>query len=193
MDETALFAVVLAAGESSRFGSPKQLASHRGESLARIAVLAAESACDQRTVLVTGHEWKKVIAACAPQRGFFVVNPHFRDGMSSSLRSGVSAIRDIAGAVLLMLADQPLVTGDHLGRLIDAWGGSADRIVASSFAETLGPPVIFPSAYFEALCSLEGDRGARPVIESNADTVVRVALGEAAIDIDRPEDLTRLD
>jgi molybdenum cofactor cytidylyltransferase len=192
MDQGTLFALVLAAGESSRFGSPKQLASYRGDTLAGTAIRVAESVCGRRSVLVTGFEWERVVAACAPQQGFFVVNERFREGMSTSVRTGVAAIADVADAVLLMLADQPLVTAGHIDQLVDAWGGSADTIVASAFADTLGPPAIFPARYFDELCALDGDRGARPVIDSNVDHVVSVAIREAEADVDRPEDLENL-
>ena len=94
-----------------------------------------------------------------------------------------------ADAILLMLADLPLVTTEHLTSLVNAWAEAPQTIVASAFEDTLGPPIVFPRADFEALMQLTGDRGARPIIDANKERVQAIDCEEAAFDIDRPEDL----
>ena len=192
MPDGTLFAIVLAAGESRRFGSTKQLAPFDGDTLVGHAVRTAESVCGRSSLLVVGNEWQKVVAACKPQQGFFVRNPHFRDGLASSIRCGVEAVATSADAVLLMLADQPLVQADHLEDLVARWRASPDRIVASRYSGTLGPPAIFPRAFFPDLCGLDGDSGAKRVLEQYAELLVTVTNDEAATDVDRPEDLDAL-
>lgn len=192
MSANSLYAVVLAAGEASRFGSTKQLTIFRGLPLVTGAVRAAESICGPRSLLVAGKDWKKVAAACEPQQGFMILNPRFAEGLATSLAGGIRSIRDVADGALLILADQPLITSHHLESLVDAWNSSPDSICATAYADTVGPPVIFPRRFFTDLLELTGDRGAKAVINMNRKNVVTIHLEDAAVDIDRPEDLTKL-
>ena len=192
MPEQSIFAIVLAAGESSRFGSTKQLSEFEGESLVRRAVRLAEDVCGDRSVLVVGNDWKKVLAACGPQSGFFVLNDQYASGMASSIGAGVSSVSQVADAVLLLMADQPLIRPDHLRQLIAAWNGAPNDIIVSEYSGVQGPPVFFPANCFEGLMKLEGDQGARALLSKMKDSVQGIALGAAAFDIDTPEDLAEL-
>lgn len=189
MPDRAVFAIVLAAGASTRFGRTKQLELFEGMPLVAGAVRKAEAVCGARTVLVTGKDWQQVADACRPLNGFFLINDDYEQGISSSIVCGVRAVAESAGAILLMLADLPLVTGKHLAMLVQRWRESPNSIVASAFEDALGPPAVFPRSDFDALLRLEGDRGARPVIDANSERVTAVSCEEAAFDIDRPEDL----
>ena len=188
-----LFAIVLAAGSGSRFGGPKQLAIYDGMPLAVRAVRIAEAVCGPRSLLVAGHEWRAVVDACRPLQGFFINNTAYRGGMGGSIACGVKAVREAADAVLLMLADQPLVTVDHLRQLIAARGDSSDCIAVTSFAGTEGPPVIFPRSCFADLGELQGDQGARVVLEGAGGRTRRVGFEPAAVDVDAPADLKSLE
>lgn len=185
----SVFAVVLAAGSSTRFGRVKQLEPFNGLSLAANAIRKTESVCGARSVLVLGKEWQAIAASCEPLAGFFVINDEYEQGLATSIACGIRAVADNADGILLMLADLPLVTTEHLQNLLAAWEDSPRSIVASEFEDTLGPPVVFPRIDFDALLRLSGDRGARPVIDANLERVLPIACEEAAFDIDRPEDL----
>ena len=187
-----LFAIVLAAGTSSRFGSSKQLVTYHGALLVTRAVRLAENICGPRSVLVSGHGWRPVVEACRPLQGFFVNNTRYRTGMGGSIACGVRSVTGAADAVLLLLADQPLITANHLQQLVTTWAQSPDEITATSFAETAGPPVIFPRRYFTKLSELRGDQGAREILASAGSHVHAVKLEEAVADIDVPEDIDRL-
>lgn len=189
MSNRAIFAIVLAAGASTRFGRTKQLEPFEGVPLAAGAVRKAESVCGERTVLVTGKDWKEVASACEPLAGFFVINNDYEQGLASSIACGVRAVAESADAILLILADLPLVTTEHLENLVDAWIQAPQSIIASAFEDTLGPPIVFPKTDFDAMLELSGDRGARPVLDANRDRVQAIECEEAAFDIDRPEDL----
>lgn len=184
-----LFAIVLAAGKASRFGATKQLAIIEGTTLVARAIRRAESVCGDRSVLVTGMDWQAVAAASEPLCGYLVVNSEYEDGISGSLKAGIAAVSAAAGAVLLMLADQPLVTTTHLRNLVATWHKSPDSIIASAYSTTTGPPVIFPRAYFSELLSVDGDRGAKSVLDANSDRLLVVEFEAASIDIDHPDDL----
>jgi molybdenum cofactor cytidylyltransferase len=193
MPSTQLFAIVLAAGTSSRFGATKQLQPWRGTALVRAAVRLAEHAGGERSLLVVAHQWREVVAACRPLSGFIAVNDAYRDGVGTSIRTGVQRVARVADGVLLLLADQPLVTRRHLDHLCACWRESPDAIVASRYAGTLGPPIVFPKRDFAALCVLTGDAGARSVVVGAGDRVIAVEFENAAVDIDCPGDLAALD
>ena len=192
MESRNLFAILLAAGSSRRFGSTKQLAEIDGVALVARAARLCESVCAERSVLVLGNDWIRVHDACKPILGFIAVNPNFETGIASSIRVGVSAARENADGILLMLADQPQVNEFHLRALEASWRASPHRIVASEYADTFGPPIIFPKQDFAALCNLHGDTGAKSILLDNPNRLQTIPCEDAAIDIDVSEDLQRL-
>ncbi len=192
MPEHSVFAIILAAGESSRFGSTKQLSEYDGTSLVARAVRLAEQACGDRSVLVVGRDWKRVLAACGSQRGFLVRNERYASGMAGSIACGVRSVAHSADAVLIVLADQPLITPEHLNSLLEKWKKATDNIIVSEYLGVRGPPVIFPAHCFDHLMKLEGDQGARALLKDSRYSVGGLAFDAAAIDIDTPEDLENL-
>ena len=185
----SVFILVLAAGRSERFGGDKLLTDFRSEPLLRHALRAASEACPGGVVLVTGHRARQVAQAADGFADRCVLNEDFELGMGTSIARGVAACRGEADAILVHLADQPLVTGTHLRTLIERWSGAPDEIVASQYAGRLGPPAMFGSAVFDDLCALRGDRGARDLLGSSDYRVYAVDCAAAALDIDTPADL----
>lgn len=188
-------AIVLAAGGSSRLGTPKQLVLFRGEPLVRHAAAAATNAGARPVIVVLGAVMERVRAAVHGLEGVVsVVNEQWREGMATSLAAGVrEAVRldaDCEG-VLITVADQPLVDHGALRRLLDAFG-SANRIVASAYSETVGVPAMIGREHFDHLLALRGDAGAGRWLRTTAAPVHRVRLSDAAIDIDSAEDAARL-
>jgi molybdenum cofactor cytidylyltransferase len=182
--------VLLAAGTSSRFGSLKQLVSWEGRSLVRRAADTA-LATGLPVWVVTGAGSERVQAELAGLRLTCVHNAGWARGMGGSLALGVRAVGS-ADALLVMLADQPLVTVEDLRALQVAHAAHPESIVAAEYGDgVLGPPCLFPSSDFPALMALDGDRGARALLRQNPDRVRRVAMPNAAFDVDTPEDLAR--
>lgn len=184
-----LFGIVLAAGRAERFGAVKQLAEFRSRPLVAHAMRLAEQVVGNRTVLVAGNEWPAVTSAAGPLAGFLVINEQFRRGLGTSIAAGVRAVADCASGVMLLLADQPLIDAPYLCHMVGTWQRDQDRIVASEYNGVVGPPVIFPARFFDDLCALDGDSGARKVIEANAASLILLHCANAAVDIDRQEDL----
>ena len=184
--------VVLAAGASSRFGTTKQLVEIDGIALVKRAVDVAIMSKASATVVVVGHDQEQVAAALMPFNGFLVCNENYSKGISSSLSQAVRATRHAADALIVMLADQPLITASHIDTLIDLWTGSADEIVATAFDDITGPPVLFASSCFDELALLQGDAGARALLGDDRFTLQTIAFADAAIDIDEPAGLSRL-
>ena len=189
MNGKSLSAAVLAAGKSSRFGTTKQLAEFDGSTLVERAVRLAESACGNRTLLVAGHDWQRVTSVCQPLEGFIAINGDHADGIGTSIACAAMCMRKVTDGLMILLADQPLITPAHLQELVGQWAMSPRSVVASTYADTFGPPVIFPRSTFSTLAELRGDSGARMVIDKNLAMARFVSFEPAATDIDYPEDL----
>jgi len=190
--EPTIFAAVLAAGSSSRFGSTKQVVLLEGVPLVRRAIDTAGTVCDNRVLAVIGHDAETVLAAIDAGPCFIAVNEDYGKGLGGSIATAARACRGNADALLLLLADQPLITPRHLRTLINTWSGAANEIVATSYTGTEGPPVLFPGGAFEALESLAGDRGAHALFHDSRFALKTVSFEPATFDIDTPADLAAL-
>ena len=187
-------AVVLAAGESSRLGRPKQLLPRRGRSLLRHAVDCATVAGCEPVVVVLGAGAEEMRGALSGAGARPVVNADWRSGLGSSVRAGVAALASSAAgvrAVLLLACDQPRLEPVVLRRLVAAFDRGA-RIAACGYAGTVGVPALFDRALFDELLALDGREGARSVLRAHAAEVTAVPWPEGAVDVDTPEDLERL-
>ncbi len=191
-ENRSVFAVVLAAGRSRRFGRSKLLEVLDREPLVRRAARLARTVCGDRTVLVTGYDGAAVRMAAGDAAQFVIVNDRYEHGMGLSIALAANAVGHAADALLLLFADQPLVTAGHLRALVEGWSGADDEIVATAYAGTLGPPVLFPRAAFRTLGELDGDVGARSILGNPAFNVRTIHFEDAAIDIDTPTDLENL-
>jgi len=193
LSTAAIRACVLAAGTSTRFGGTKLVQRLRGKPLVQHALLAAQGACKGWVTLVVGHDEDAVVAAAAGLSDNVVVNYEHQRGIGTSIAAGTRACRDGADAILIVLADQPLVTTAHLNELKDNWSGADDEIVTSSFEGVVSPPILFPKNAFDALCELSGDTGAKKILSSDEFHVRSIDFPPAGMDVDTPEDLQHLD
>lgn len=187
-----VFAAILAAGRASRFGSTKLAAELDGVPLARKAVVTAAEACGNRLITVLGHDWPTVLGLLPSDSGFVVLNEDYEQGLGTSIAAAARACPEHADALLLLLADQPLVTAQHLQALIDSWSGAENEIVASSYAGTQGPPVLFARNALQELPKLTGDQGARELLHDCRFSVQTIQFEPAATDIDTPADLAAI-
>jgi molybdenum cofactor cytidylyltransferase len=182
-------AVVLAAGRSTRFDGAKLSQDLGGRPLLQHSLAAAQATFPGRVILVVGHSSGSVTELSDGLADVVVVNPDYSSGQGSSLAVGVGACRNDADAIVIMLADQPLVTTDALNQIIGAWTGDKDHIVVSDYGGSQGPPVLFSKGAFDHLCGLTGDSGAKKVIQSGQFDVASVAIGPLGLDVDTPQDL----
>jgi molybdenum cofactor cytidylyltransferase len=189
----AVGAIILAAGGSSRFGTPKQLARLRGETLVGRAVAAAIGGGCAPVIVVIGANGKEVAGAVANRIPIVVENRDWPNGIGTSIGVGVRQLveRDPdVGAALLMVCDQPLVTTDTVNNLITQRKRTGKAIVASNYSNTAGVPAVFDRSCFQELLNLQDDTGAKPIIMKDPARVECVPFPEGALDIDRVEDLT---
>jgi len=192
---TDVGAVILAAGPSTRMGTPKQLLQFGGKTLLRRAASVAVEARCRPVVVVTGAN----ASVCRQSlHGLDVQeaeNNQWQSGMSSSVRVGVEAVVAMnpkTAAVVLMLCDQPLVTRDIIAALVAAYRETGSSIVASRYGESYGVPALFASAHFAELRALEGATGAKHVIQKHLPRVHLLPFPGAEMDVDTRDDFARL-
>jgi molybdenum cofactor cytidylyltransferase len=183
--------LLLAAGGSTRFGSPKQLAKFHGKSLLRNAAEAIACSGCSPVVVVLGANVEDSLAEISDLDLHSVINSNWQAGMSSSIRTGLVELTNLEpalDAVLFALMDQPLITAEHLAVFVERFRRDGPAIIASEYNRITGVPALFSSELFDELHKLCGEKGARQLIRNRSD-VVRIALKEAAIDIDTEENL----
>ena len=188
-------AIVLAAGASRRFGSPKLLARLAGRPVLERVLDAAAAAGLMDVVVVLGTDSAAVIDAVTWRTERIRANPRPMDGLSSSLRIGldVAAEDPTVDAVLVLLGDQPSVRPEVIAAVLAAAETSAQPIVRVRYADDDAPnPVLIRRAAWALVAGLSGDRGLQPLLAERADLVAEVAAPGSNPDIDTPEDLARV-
>jgi CTP:molybdopterin cytidylyltransferase MocA len=185
--------VLLAAGEGSRFGQPKALVELNGRTLAERGVHLLRAGGAHPILVVTG-------AAPVELDGTHsVYNPEWRTGMGSSLRAALRALADSGanaevGAVVVALADQPLVGAEAVARLIAAYRDGASVAVAAYDGQARNPVLLAREHWAEVIATAAGDQGARTFLRTRPDLVTLVECGDTGRpdDIDTPADLARI-
>lgn len=193
-----VWAIVLAAGASSRMGGAhKLLMPVGGVALAARALRAALGSACCRTVVVTGFDADRVEAALREGAGTggvtFVRNPGYREGLSSSLQCGLRQLDPLADAALPMLADMPAIGSADIDRLLQAFDPAQPRVVVPVRGGRRGNPALWPRARFGDLMQLRGDAGARSLLQQDDPGVTAVEFDHDGIfeDIDTPGQLAR--
>ncbi|MFH0995543.1 MAG: nucleotidyltransferase family protein [Pseudomonadota bacterium] len=190
--------IVLAAGMSTRLGSAKQLVRAGEQCLIDRVLDGALASCLDRIVLVLGHRAGEVSAALKERedrdRLRILLNPAYRDGMSSSLRTGTESVQDTFSSIMVLLGDQPFVGADLIDLLIRRFRSSQKDICVPVCRGRRGHPVIIGRRFFDAVISTTGDIGAREVLRANPESVLSVEISDSRIffDVDTREDIENL-
>jgi molybdenum cofactor cytidylyltransferase len=182
--------IILAAGSSSRFGDIKQLSLYQDKTFIRHTVTIAKKVI-KKVVVVLGANAEKIKKEIEDSDVVFVFNKDWEEGMSSSIRSGLSAFIGMnpnAEAAIFMVCDQPFVSSALLNELIVKRGQTNRQIIASAYQGTAGTPVLFEKTFFPALLNLKGQSGAKKIIERNNDSTIRIPFPLGYVDIDTKED-----
>jgi nicotine blue oxidoreductase len=180
--------LLLAAGSGSRLGRPKALVEVGGERLVDRGIrMLAEGGCDPVMVVLGAAE-------TAVPGAHTVHNPDWESGMGSSVRAGIDALPDCVDAVLVALADQPLVTPQAVRRLIDEYDQGARAAVATYAGNPRNPVMLGREHWSTVYAMAKQDVGARPFLRAYSHLVTTVACDDIASpdDIDTAEDLERL-
>lgn len=193
MSEGVVVGVLLAAGEGRRLGSdePKALAELEGRPLVEHAIRTLSSGGCAQVVVVVGAGAAQVVERADLGDARVVDNPAWREGMGSSVRAGLAALPDDAGAAVLALVDQPGIGPEAVRRLIRAWRDGAEIAVATYQGRQRNPVLLDRVHWEPAAAAAVGDVGARGYVRSRSDVVVGVACEDVAdpADVDTPADL----
>jgi molybdenum cofactor cytidylyltransferase len=187
--------VVLAAGASTRMGTPKQLLALEGKALLVRAVEAALSSTAWPVVVVLGAHAEKIRPALARHPVLVAENPAWAEGMASSLRAGITTLQQFSrgiDAAVVALCDQPAFSAEVIAQLVGLQTTSGRSIVAARYAGRHGAPALFMREHFPALTALTGEEGARALLNGNPDRVAGLELPQLALDLDSPADFAAL-
>jgi molybdenum cofactor cytidylyltransferase len=180
-------AIVLAAGTSTRMGRQKLLLPIGGQPLIRRSVEAVLAAGLDDAVVVLGEAAEAVGATLAGLPVRTVVNPHYAEGQSTSLRAGLDALRAETDAAVVALGDQPLPDPDVIRRLVGVFRATGRPIAVPVYRNSRGNPVLFAAALFGELRAVSGDQGGRGVIARDPARVAEVPVdAPMPADIDTP-------
>ena len=187
-------ALVLAAGRSTRMGTNKLLAPLAGKPVVRHVVEAALASRARPVVVVTGHQQAEIEAALHGLDVRLVHNPAHAGGMSTSLKAGMAALDEGHAGCVVLLGDMPLVTPRIIDQLIDSHlAQPAAMAVVPLAGGRRGNPVLITAALRPALAVLDGDVGAKALLQAAGDDVLEVTVAHdgVLIDVDTPEALER--
>jgi CTP:molybdopterin cytidylyltransferase MocA len=193
---SAVAGVLLAAGEGSRFGRPKALVELDGQTLAERGVALLRAGGTDPVLIVTGAAQIELRPEHQARR---VYNGEWRTGMGSSLRAALRALTELEagpeiGAVVVALADQPLVGAEAVGRLIAAYQAGAGVAVAAYGGKPRNPVLLAREHWPEVIATATGDQGARAFLRARPELVTLVECGDTGRpdDIDTPADLEHI-
>lgn len=179
--------LLLAAGQSKRLGMPKQQLVYNGKTLLQHAAHEARETGAAATIVVIAPNATDMEEQLSGLSADIVVNENAHEGMSGSIRKGIQHISvhyPQVKNVLIMLCDQPHVSASHLLTLIEKQQDTGAAVVASYYDGRKGVPALFNESVFPLLLSLQGDTGAKYLIESLEEDVVTVPFPQGAIDVD---------
>jgi molybdenum cofactor cytidylyltransferase len=183
-------AIVLAAGESQRFGQPKQLLPVGSKTMIQHVVDIVLDSPVEQVIVVLGCRAAEIRASIAGRPVQVVVNERWKSGLSSSVQAGLSAVKPEVSAALFVLADQPGVTTEVIAKLVERYQETRAPIVVPAYRGRRGNPVLFDRSLFAELMEVEGDQGGRRLIAEHGDELEEVEVETEAIftDIDTADD-----
>ncbi len=189
MNDSPLSVIIQAAGASQRLGQAKQLVLKQGKPLICWSVEKAASLEPLEIIVVTGADSERVEQAIENTGARCVHNPHWQNGMGTSIARGSSAIKPESTGVMILLCDQWRITPKNLQALTTLWHTDRQQIVCAETAGRHGPPAIFPLSCYEQLRALQGECGARSVLAANPGLIRILPMKSAGTDLDTPSQL----
>lgn len=189
----AVAAVILAAGSSKRMGNVnKLLALWQGKALVRHVVETAKNSIVEEVIVVTGHQSDAIELALEGLDVRFVHNPDYKEGMASSLKSGIRSVGKNQTGIAVLLADMPQLKGETLNQIVTGFLQADGRSICIPICGSRqGNPVIWPKEFFPEILTLSGDKGARELIKKYKNRVLEIPCEDhgTLIDFDTPEDI----
>lgn len=185
--------LILAAGNSSRLGSPKQLIEFEGKTLIERITETALSISEEVLIVLGGN-----LELISPKLERFehtistIINPDWQQGMGTSIRLGVEKLAHKSDLILILLSDQPFISKVLLQNILHTHANSQNPIVACVYNNALGVPILFSKSVFSELLKLSGDKGAKSFLHLFEDKISVIDFPEGITDIDTIEDVQKL-
>ncbi|MBW4889070.1 nucleotidyltransferase family protein [Mucilaginibacter sp. HMF5004] len=186
--------IILAAGESSRMGQPKQQLPYKGKSLLQHAMHTALSSVCKPVVVVLGAYADEISREIKSEPVTIIHNQEWQEGMASSIRLGIAELEKDPqiSSVVIMLCDQPFVDTTLVNELVNQQKNTRKGIIACSYNDTIGVPVLFTRIYFERLMLLQGTEGAKKILTQYPHDMAVIPFAPGSIDIDTQSDYDNL-
>jgi molybdenum cofactor cytidylyltransferase len=187
--------IILAAGSSSRLGTPKQNLIYLGQTLLQRAIETALVSICQPVIVVLGANENVIRPTIERMPVNIISNADWQEGMASSIRLGIKELQNIEPnitSVILMLCDQPFIDFSILNVLVKTQTINGGGIAACTYNDTIGAPVLFDTIYFKDLLMLKGQEGAKKLLLKYSDKVVSIPFPLGSIDIDTVEDYEKI-
>lgn len=185
--------IILAAGPSSRLGTPKQNLVYENQTLLQRNIKVALATGCHPVAVVLGANKDVILPTIDGQPIEVAYNDDWEEGMSSSIRTGIAHLQKNhakISSVILMLCDQPFITAELLSQLIEMAGTKS--ITACAYDKAVGPPVFFDSLYFPELLLLKGNEGAKQLMLKHESQITTIPFSAGGIDIDTMDDFEKL-
>jgi molybdenum cofactor cytidylyltransferase len=183
-------AIVLAAGESRRMGSPKMLLPYNGMTVIEQVIENVLAAGIPDPVIVLGSDHEEILKVIKGYPVSHCYNENFRNGMLSSVQCGLASVTDCSGAVLILPGDQPMIDSAQIEWVMKAWNESGKGIVMPVYKGQRGHPLIFDMKYRGEVMSLAEGEGLRALSVKHPADVMEAVTDDPSVlrDIDTHED-----
>ena len=177
-------------------GTAKQLLSYQGKTLLDRTIDTAKNVFDKnQIILVLGANHNEITSKIDNKDVAILINDDWRSGMASSIRSGLRTLLkqfpDLDNC-FISVCDQPFLTSEIYLQMLQLKENSQKEIVVAKYSDTMGVPALFSKKYFTTLMMLEGEQGAKKIIQKNMEDVETFEFEKGAIDIDTKVDYENL-
>lgn len=192
MSKTAI--LILAAGESTRMGQPKQLLPYKDSNLLLEKIKQFQSLDNVVIFVVLGAFFKEIFPLLRELPVKVVMNTNWQEGMGSSLSKGIGLIqkKEMFDRVLITLSDLPLLETSHYEELIEMSKNQGKRIIQTEYDETSGVPAVFDKSLYRGLSQLKNEEGAKPLIEKYKKEVLKLRSKTPFFDVDTSDAYQKL-
>jgi molybdenum cofactor cytidylyltransferase len=187
--------LIVAAGQSKRLGSPKQLLMYEGKTLINRLIDIVKETVDFPMLLVLGAHAEKIKAQLTKPSIAILLNESWAEGMGNSISSGLQALlqkNPAIDGVMILVCDQPFLKRHQILSLLALQEKSGMPMAACYYAGVMGTPALFHTCTFPELLALKGDRGAKNIINHNIQEVAKLQFEQGLVDIDTEEDYKKL-
>lgn len=190
MTNHSVVAIILAAGASRRMGQPKQLLPYQDQTLLSYVIQCALASSCSSVIVVLGANANKIKPSIKKFPVEIIRNSEWSQGISSSIRCGVDYVRQQhfdcsnMNGMIFLVCDQPFVSTEIIEKLIGHYTELNKSIVACQYRTTVGIPVLFDYSFCAELEKLQGDYGAKKIIQKHCDRVATIKFSKGEVDLD---------